>query len=160
MGTWSTTDEKLDPVPGVGVDADPKQRPGVPMELEPPRPMGAAHWQAPARQRDPGGILRRKGLEELTPVFGVTIQPRGLSGMMRRAAYDIAEHRALHWFMLLAADRVDAIESRMMRGRALWLATLGVGIAGAAGLALMRSRAARRRRWISRARRALLKTAR
>jgi hypothetical protein len=142
--------EIVDGMPGAGVDADPKERPGIPMELEPPRPMGAAHWKAPERQADPGGILRRKGLSQLTPVFGVTIAPRGLSGLMRRVAYGVPEHHTMHWLVLLFADRVDALESRMRRGFGLALVGAGVLAAGAAGLAFARKRASRRRNWMTR----------
>jgi len=96
-------------VAGSGSDASPDRRPGVPMENEPPRPVGAAHWQEPERQPDPGNILKRKGLEELTPVFGTAIPPRGLSGVMRRFAYGFPEHSNVHWLVLLLADRIDAI---------------------------------------------------
>ena len=77
--------------------------------------MGNAHWIVPDRQPDPGNILKRKGLEELTPVFGNTVPPKGLSGVMRRAAYQIPDHRTSHWLMLLLADRVDALEWRLGR---------------------------------------------
>lgn len=97
------------------VDANPDDRPGVPMELQPPRPAGHAHWSEPERQVDPGGVLKRKGLDELTPVFGTAVPPRGLSGLMRRAAYGIPEHFTSHWFALLLADRVDVIEDRARR---------------------------------------------
>ncbi|MBX3187107.1 MAG: hypothetical protein KF819_08835 [Labilithrix sp.] len=146
--TNATSGQNVEGVNGAGVDADVEARPGVPMELDPPRPMGSAHWQAPARQRDPGGILRRKGLRELTPVFGATIAPRGLSGVIRRAAYGIPESRTLHWLALLVADRVDAIESRLTRGHGLPLvAALLVGVAG---LALRRATERRRRGRIGR----------
>ncbi len=151
MPSSNATSDQIRGIPGIGIDADPKTRPGIPMELEPPRPMGAAHWQAPTRQHDPGGILRRKGLPELTPVFGVTIAPRGLSGLMRRMAYEVPEHHTLHWLVLLFADRVDAIESRMMlRGRGLALVAAGAVLAGAVGVRLTRTTPGRRRRALAR----------
>lgn len=115
-------------VVGSGSDASPARRPGVPMETE-PRPVGAAHWREPERQPDPGYVLKRKGLEQLTPVFGTTNPPRGLSGLMRRFAYEIPEHKNAHWLVLLLADRVDAIEHNPLRslliggglGAAIWL---------------------------------------
>ena len=74
---------------GGAVDASPEARPGVPMEWDPPHPAGAAHWREPERQPDPGHVLKRKGLDRLTPVFGTATPPRGLSGVLRRAAYAI-----------------------------------------------------------------------
>jgi hypothetical protein len=50
----------------------------------------------------------------LTPVFGTTCPPRGVSGRIRRLAYDrYSEGRAAHWLLLLAADRIDTKESML-----------------------------------------------
>lgn len=100
----------MDRIPGAGFDGPRSRRPGVPMELSPPRPAGAAHWDAPERQHSAGEVLKRKSLDELTPVFSTATPPRGLSGLLRRAAYEIPEHHTSHWFVLLLADRVDALE--------------------------------------------------
>jgi hypothetical protein len=102
-------------IPGAGIDADFSQRPGVPMEKDPPEPVGGAHWGEPIRQPDPGYILKRSDLARLTPVFGTSIPPRGISGLVRRMAYAVPEHRAMHWMMLLLADRIDVLEHRAIR---------------------------------------------
>ena len=93
-----------------GIDTHDK-RPGVPMETN-PRPAGAAHWDEPERMPEPprNEVLKRTQLDELTPVYSSANPPRGLSGVMRRAAYKIPEHKTSHWLVLLLADRVDAIE--------------------------------------------------
>ena len=50
----------------------------------------------------------------LTPVFGTSSPPRGLSGVIRKYAYRrFSEGRAAHWLLLIGADRVDAIESHL-----------------------------------------------
>jgi len=95
---------------GAGIDSKREARPGVPKERQPPAPVGNAHWTEPERQPDPGNVLKRADLDELTPVFGTSVPPRGISGAMRRAAYRIPEYQTSHWFVLLLADRVDAIE--------------------------------------------------
>lgn len=140
---WTRTPAGTSPPGSPGaraVDADPKNRPGVPMEKDPPEPAGHAHWSTPERQPDPGWVLRRPDLPELTPVFGTTVPPRGLSGLIRRAAYRIPEHHTTHWLALLFADRVDAIESSPLRGIVAPLAvTSGVLAAG-----LLLARRARR----------------
>lgn len=120
-------------------------RPGVPMEQSPPHPMGAAHWTQPERQPDPGNILKRSDLSELTPVFGTAVPPRGLSGVLRRAAYKIPEHHTSHWLTLMLADRIDAIEHRPARLARLALPV----IAGAGGLFALRAQR-RRRSWLRR----------
>jgi len=98
-----------------GADLDLAARPGVPMEAEPPRRDPGAHWEEPDRQIRDRSHLKRKGLEEVTPVFGTAQPPRGASGIMRRVAYRIPEHKARHWALLLAADRVDVMEGRLGR---------------------------------------------
>lgn len=127
---------------GKAPDADTANRPGVPMENDPPKPAGNAHWATPARQPDPGGILRRKDLTELTPVFGVTIPPRGLSGLLRRRAYALPEHYTSHWLVLLLADRVDAFESRLRRP-ATFVPLALAAVVGVTALAMR----PKRRRW-------------
>jgi hypothetical protein len=50
----------------------------------------------------------------MTPVFGTACPPKGLSGVMRRYSYArFSEGRAAHWLILIAADRVDAVESHL-----------------------------------------------
>lgn len=113
------------------VDAVKERRPGVPMELDPPQVVGGAHWGQLSRQPDPGNILKRESLAQLTAVFGTSVPPRGLSGAMRRAAYRIPEHYTTHWLALLLADRVDAVE----HGGVARLIPLAVTLGGAtAGL--------------------------
>lgn len=96
----------------IGFDESPEMRPGVPRETE-PRPAEGSHWTAPDRQTARRGHLHRKGLDRLTPVFGTVQPPRGLSGLVRRIAYRVPEHRARHWMMLLVADRIDVAEGRL-----------------------------------------------
>jgi hypothetical protein len=50
----------------------------------------------------------------MAPVFGTACPPRGVSGKIRRYAYArYSEGRAAHWLLLLAADRVDELESTL-----------------------------------------------
>jgi hypothetical protein len=46
----------------------------------------------------------------MTPLFGSTVPPSGISGMMRRAAFRFSENDLRHWLILLAADRVNVGE--------------------------------------------------
>jgi hypothetical protein len=100
-------------IPYWGVDSDPKNRPGVPMEASPRRDPDA-HWREPERQTPTTEILKRSDLEELTPVFGTCQPPHGISGIIKRYAYTIPEHQASRWMLLLFSDRVDALESQVM----------------------------------------------
>jgi hypothetical protein len=54
----------------------------------------------------------------LTPVYSTALPPRGLSGVLRRAAYKIPDYKPRRWMLLLAADRVDVLE-HMKLGRAV-----------------------------------------
>ncbi|RAO37683.1 hypothetical protein PSN13_01678 [Micromonospora saelicesensis] len=105
-----SSDELRARIPGWGVDLDPKDRPSVPQERFDPT-LNGAHWEFPERQ--PEKWPRERSIEHkfLTPVFGTSCPPRGLSGMIRRYSYRrYSEGRAAHWLLLLAADRVDVVE--------------------------------------------------
>src|ERR1700712_5798467 len=99
-------------IPGWGADLDPADRPSVPQERFDPD-LAGAHWEVPEQQ--PEKWPRERSIEHatLTPVFGTSCPPKGLSGVMRKRAYRrYSEARAAHWLLLLAADRVDVIASR------------------------------------------------
>ena len=100
-------------IPGWGVDLDPKDRPSVP-KLQSQENRSGADWEFPERQ--PEKWPRERSIEHkfLTPVFGTSCPPRGVSGALRRFAYRrYSEGRAAHWLLLLAADRVDAVENHL-----------------------------------------------
>lgn len=100
-------------IPGWGADLDPAVRPAVPQERYAPEETGA-HWEFPERQ--PEHWPRERSIEHafLTPVFGTSCPPKGLSGVVRRYAYArFSEGRAAHWLLLVAADRIDVAESRV-----------------------------------------------
>jgi hypothetical protein len=106
-----SSDELRARIPGWGADLDPKDRPSVPRERFDPT---GAHWEFPERQ--PETWPRERSIEHkfLTPVFGTSCPPKGLSGVLRKVAYArYSEGRAAHWLILLAADRVDAVESHL-----------------------------------------------
>lgn len=96
-------------IPGWGADLDPADRPSVPKERFDPSATGA-HWEFPDRQ--PEKWPREHSLEHpsVTPVFGTSTPPKGISGRIRRYAYArYSEARAAHWLLLFVADRVDAL---------------------------------------------------
>ncbi|HVE93650.1 MAG TPA: hypothetical protein VNB24_01930 [Acidimicrobiales bacterium] len=115
-----TPDQLRARIPGWGADADPKDRPSVPREQLDSKATGA-HWEFPDRQ--PEQWPRERSVEHsmLTPVFGTSCPPKGLSGILRKFAYlRYSEARATHWLLLVAADRIDALESHvgsLLRGR-------------------------------------------
>ena len=108
-----STDELRARIPGWGVDLDPRDRPSVP-KLQYQEDLSGAHWDFPERQ--PETWPRERSIEHafLTPVFGTSCPPKGLSGALRKLSYRrYSEARAAHWLILIAADRVDAWESHL-----------------------------------------------
>jgi hypothetical protein len=107
-----SSDELRATIPGWGVDLDRANRPAVPKEHF---NLGAtgAHWEFPDRQVS--RVPRERSIEHqfLPPVFGTSCPPKGLSGLIRRYAYRFSEARAVHWLLLMGADRVDTVESRL-----------------------------------------------
>jgi hypothetical protein len=135
---------------GAGVDAPRERRPGVPMETT-PRNASGVHWQAPTRQQTTVEVLRRPDLKELTATFGTAQPPHGLSGILRRYAYTIPDHRPQHWAVLLLADRVDALETSaadLIRLRPVATAASALLLLGAAAatVALLKGGSHRRTR--------------
>ena len=64
----------------------------------------------PAQQLQDVEVLHSTEREGITPVFGSTVPPSGLSGGLRRYAFGFSESDLRHWLLLLLADRVQVIE--------------------------------------------------
>ena len=97
-----------DTIPGWGADLDRSQRPAVPKERMPPRL--DVPWDTPAQQASGIRVLHSIEREGITPVFGTSVPPSGLSGLLRKRAFRRSENDVRHWTMLLLADRVNAVE--------------------------------------------------
>jgi len=98
-------------IPGWGVDLDPADRPSVPREDTGARLDGAADG---IPERQPVHGYRERSIEhaDLTPVFGTAQPLHGVSGAIRRYAYErFSEGRAAHWLLLMAGDRVETLGS-------------------------------------------------
>ncbi|WP_338760551.1 hypothetical protein [Massilia sp. METH4] len=95
-------------IQGWGADLDRKNRPGVPMERTPPR-IDAPLTQ-PEQQPEHVEVLLSPERPHMTPLFGSPNPPRGVSGMVRRAAFKETENDIRHWLMLMLADRIDVVE--------------------------------------------------
>ena len=98
-------------IPGWGADLDRKDRPAFPREqaLD-----SGAHWDFPERQEEKWPRERSIEHKFLTPVFGTSAPPKGLSGVIRKYAYRrFSEARAAHWLLLILGDRVDAVEHHL-----------------------------------------------
>lgn len=112
-------DEVRRRIPGWGVDLDYDERSAVPMEDYDPGATGA-HWTFPERQPERWPRERSPEHGILPPVFGTACPPRGISGAIRKYAYTLGEGKSSHWLLLMAADRVDVLESSLesaLKGR-------------------------------------------
>lgn len=96
-------------IKGWGSDVDPQMRPGVPYDK---KPMLGAEALYPPIPQQVTKVKIHKSTEhaKLTPVFGTSCPPKGLSGKIRDFAYKFSEGRLSHWLTLLVADRVDVVE--------------------------------------------------
>ncbi|HEX6363762.1 MAG TPA: hypothetical protein VFZ93_12440 [Albitalea sp.] len=96
-------------VPGWGVDLDRKNRPAVPMERTPPRldhpPPGE-----PSPQPLDIQVFHSSERPGVTPIFGTSVPPSGLSGRVRKVAFGYSENDIRHWMLLLFADRINVVE--------------------------------------------------
>lgn len=96
-------------IAGWGSDVDPETRPGVPRDKAPD--IGAEHLYIDiTRQKPPHRIHKSTEHGQMTPVFGTSCPPKGLSGRIRDAAYNLSEGRLARWMALMLADRVDMVE--------------------------------------------------
>lgn len=95
-------------IPGWGADLDPIDRPAFPREQ--PGIRTGAHWALPEQQPVKGRERERSvEHERLTPVFGTAQPLHGLSGAIRRYAYDrYSEGQSAHWLLLVVGDRVES----------------------------------------------------
>jgi len=106
-------DDRVQDIPGWGMDADPDNDPTYPMK----RSNGADHQRlgyvkAP-QQRQRIEVFHSIERPNITRVFGTSTPPRGLSGAIRRYAYKFSEATATHWMTLILADRVDVIQGKL-----------------------------------------------
>lgn len=94
-------------IPGWGADADDEHR-RTWQQRDDIEDTGA-HWRFPDRQ--PGGEGRERSIEHrmLPPVFGTAQPLHGISGVIRRFAYDrLSETKNTRWLLLVVGDRVEA----------------------------------------------------
>jgi hypothetical protein len=97
-------------IPGWGMDADPENEPTYPMKNYTGDDHKRIQYERSSQQPRTVEILKSNERPGLTAVFGTTIPPSGLSGMIRRYAFQHSEDRYRHWLPLLMADRINVWE--------------------------------------------------
>lgn len=108
--------DRSGPVEGeevIGVDRPPEARPGVPMDAAPSEVEAVRERPLVLQEGRREEQLHRPALDDPTPVFGSGQVGRGVSRVLRSAAYEIPGHRKRHWMLLMAADRIDVAEDRL-----------------------------------------------
>ena len=98
------------PVSGWGVDADPKNDPTYPMKHRNNGEHEGYSWERPPQQPITVEVLHSNERPNITATFGTSTPPSGLSGMIRRIAFNYSESSYGHWLPLMLADRVNVVE--------------------------------------------------
>jgi hypothetical protein len=112
----------IDPsqVKGWGVDADPENDPTYPMKNRNDGEHAGYSWERPPLQSKNVEVLHSNERPNVTAAFGTSTPPSGLSGVIRRLAFNYSENSYGHWLPLMLADRVGIVEgvlSDLTRGK-------------------------------------------
>lgn len=102
--------EKFKHLKGWGIDADPENEPTYPMKQYTGDDHQRLGWQRPELQHARQEVLHSNEHPRMPAVFGTTVPPSGLSGVVRRFAFKYSEGSFLHWIPLLLADRINIVE--------------------------------------------------
>jgi hypothetical protein len=97
-------------IKGWGIDADLKNDPTYPIKRRTDEEHFGYTWERPKQQSLDVEILTSTERSNLPAVFGTTLPPSGLSGVIRRFAFRYSESDYAHWLPLMLADRVGVIE--------------------------------------------------
>src|SRR5207244_4251220 len=97
-------------IPGWGMDADPENEPTYPMKHYTGDDHNRINYERSVQQPQTVEILQSIERPRPTVVFGTSVPPSGLSGMIRRYAFQHSEDRYRHWLPLILADRINMFE--------------------------------------------------
>jgi hypothetical protein len=97
-------------IPGWGMDTDPENEPTYPMKNYTGDDHNRIHYERSPQQPNTIEILQSNERPAPTAVFGTSVPPSGLSGVIRRYAFRNSEDRYRHWIPLLMADRINMVE--------------------------------------------------
>jgi hypothetical protein len=104
---------RIDPsqVKGWGMDVDSQNDPTYPMRMRGTQGEHAGYsWERPPQQPETVEVLHSNERPNITATFGTSTPPAGLSGMIRRRAFDYSENSYAHWVPLMLADRIGVVE--------------------------------------------------
>lgn len=95
---------------GWGIDADPENEPTYPMKKYTGDDHRRLNYERPPLQPVDVEVLHSNERPDITAVFGTSVPPSGLSGMIRRYAFRYSEGSWNHWLPLVLADRINVVE--------------------------------------------------
>ena len=95
---------------GWGIDADPENEPTYPYKNYTRDDHQRLNWERPPLQSETIEVLKSNERPNMTAVFGTSVPPSGLSGVLRRYAFTFSESEYGHWLPLLLADRINVVE--------------------------------------------------
>lgn len=95
---------------GWGIDADPRNEPTYPMKKYTGEDHKRLNYQRPTLQEQTVEILKSNERPNLPAAFGTSAPPLGLSGAVRRFAFQHSENSLAHWLPLVLADRINVVE--------------------------------------------------
>jgi hypothetical protein len=101
---------KYQHINGWGIDADPKDFPNYPMKHYTGADHQRSNYEKPPQQPLDVEVLHSNERPSVSAVFGNTFPPKGISGWVRRKAFNYSEESLKHWFALVLADRINVVE--------------------------------------------------
>jgi hypothetical protein len=107
---YQETADRYKEIPGWGMDADPENDPTYPMKHYNGADHQRLNYERAPQQPVDIEVLQSVERPAIPRVFGTSIPPKGLSGMIRRFAYKYSEATLAHWMPLLLADRINVLE--------------------------------------------------
>ncbi len=97
-------------IKGWGIDADSKNDPTYPIRKRINEEQQGADWKRPTQQQVDVELLQSVERPNITAVFGTSVPPSGISGTIRRKAFQKSEGSYGRWLPLILADRIGAYE--------------------------------------------------
>jgi hypothetical protein len=101
-------EDKYKHINGWGIDADEENEPTYPMKKYTGDDHRRLAYDRPPLQ--PVEVLKSTERPNITAVYGTSTPPTGISGSIRRYAFQFSEGEWGHWLSLLLADRVNVVE--------------------------------------------------
>jgi len=107
-----TQENKIDyrSIPGWGMDIDQDNEPTYPMKNYTGDDLDRLDYERSVPQPVDIELLKSNERPAYPMVYGKSVPPSGLSGMIRRYAFNHSEDRYRHWIPLILADRINAWE--------------------------------------------------